>query len=119
MINALAKEIHANSVAKGFKHDNIPTMLLLAISELTEAMEADRSDKHTAEPTFISEKVEALINPSYFRAYVKDTFEDELADAAIRIFDIAAALSIDLEFHIRAKMNYNATRTFKHGGKKY
>lgn len=117
MINALAKEIHANSVSKGFKHDNIPTMLILAISELTEAMEADRN--YRIANIRESEQEEAVNNASYFEAYVKDTFEDELVDAMIRIMDIAESRGIDLEFHIRAKMNYNATREFKHGNKKY
>jgi NTP pyrophosphatase (non-canonical NTP hydrolase) len=49
---------------------------------------------------------------------VKDTFEDELADAAIRIFDLAHSKGIDLQKHIEAKMRYNATREHMHG-KKY
>jgi NTP pyrophosphatase (non-canonical NTP hydrolase) len=50
-----------------------------------------------------------------FAKDVKDTFEDELADAVIRIADLCGYLNIDLESHIKAKMRYNETRPHKHG----
>ena len=112
-----------------------------------------------------------------FKSYVKDTFEDEIADTVIRICDfcgwygvqlgkglkiqtkpkghfdsdlvsidklitanydivekdflstsltcllgilesIAEVYNFDLEQHINLKINYNATRGYKHGGKK-
>jgi NTP pyrophosphatase (non-canonical NTP hydrolase) len=53
-----------------------------------------------------------------FSKLVKDTFEDEIADAVIRLFDMSAGLGIDLESHIMAKLRYNANRPKMHG-KKY
>ena len=53
-----------------------------------------------------------------FKEYVKDTFEDELADVMIRVMDLAAFKGINLEQHILAKMRFNAMREHKHG-KKY
>lgn len=50
--------------------------------------------------------------------FVKDTLEDELADALIRLLDLTAHLGIDIERHIELKMQYNALRPYKHG-KKY
>lgn len=49
---------------------------------------------------------------------IKDTFEDEIADAVIRLFDLAKGLGIDLEWHIQQKMEFNKTRERMHG-KKY
>lgn len=41
----------------------------------------------------------------------------ELADAMIRIMDTAKHYGIDLQAEIEAKMTYNTTRAFRHGGK--
>jgi NTP pyrophosphatase (non-canonical NTP hydrolase) len=50
-----------------------------------------------------------------FENYIKNSFEDELADVVIRIMDLCGYLHIDLEAHILAKMQYNATREKLHG----
>ena len=44
-----------------------------------------------------------------------DTFEDELADTAIRLFDLCGGLGIDLEKQIEWKMSFNKTREKLHG----
>jgi NTP pyrophosphatase (non-canonical NTP hydrolase) len=41
----------------------------------------------------------------------------ELADAVIRLFDLAAYFGIDLADAIRVKMAFNDSRPFMHGGK--
>lgn len=41
----------------------------------------------------------------------------ELADIIIRVGDDAGALGIDLAAELRAKLDYNRTRSHKHGGK--
>lgn len=41
----------------------------------------------------------------------------ELADIIIRVCDDAGALGIDLAAELRAKLDYNRTRSHKHGGK--
>jgi len=53
-----------------------------------------------------------------FENWIKDTFEDELADIMIRVMDLAAFKGVNLEKHIKVKMRYNALRPHKHG-KKY
>ncbi len=53
-----------------------------------------------------------------FEVAIKNSFEDELADVMIRVMDLAAFKGIDLEYHIKMKMAYNAMREHKHG-KKY
>jgi NTP pyrophosphatase (non-canonical NTP hydrolase) len=109
---------------QGFhKKINIGEKLMLIVSELSEAMEADRNGKYCIDPVLMNgnklvgydpEKVKVL---AYNQA-VKGTVEEEIADAIIRICDLAGILKIDLDWHVRAKMAYNETRPYKHG-KKY
>lgn len=82
--------------------------LMLVVSEIAEAMEGHRKNLQDAHlPQF-------------------DSVEVELADALIRIFDLAAAMRLRLGDAFVAKMAYNAVRTdHTHaarkadGGKKY
>jgi NTP pyrophosphatase (non-canonical NTP hydrolase) len=136
-ISTLSKEIHENAKAKGFwdKERNLGEMLMLIVSEIAEAMEADReSNFYNAETRYrrwdsvndnlrakwawdvVEHNQDAWVN--WFRSEVKNTFEDELADTCIRIFDLAYARGIDLQWHIEQKMRYNTTREHMHG-KKY
>lgn len=100
-------------------------MLCLIHSEVSEALEADRKDKY-ADNHYLQEmeaggydwKNSELSFRSAFETSVKNTFEDELADIMIRVMDLAAYKCVDLEFHIRQKMQYNSLREHKHG-KKY
>lgn len=125
-ITELCTLAHENAVEKGFydKPLETGTLLMLIVSELGEALEADRKGRRTSfnyahvwnewinDPVCASEKEEAL---KCFKRDIKDTFEDELADAVIRIADLAGYLKIDLEAHVKAKMRFNATRERLHG----
>lgn len=64
--------------------------LCLVISELSEAVEADRIDRH-ADLAKFNEAINGPECEIAFKYYIKDTVEDELADAAIRILDLAGA----------------------------
>lgn len=118
-IKEVSEKIYSNNKAKGFWDEkrNIGEMLMLVTSELAEALEADRKDRHANIPAFEQHRVDYEEFEHGFKQHIKDTFEDELADAAIRIFDIAQGLGIDLEYHIEQKMIYNSTRPYKHGKK--
>lgn len=134
MINELAKEIHENARNKGFwdYERNTGEMLMLIVSEVSEAMEADRegnyfnsetrlrSNRHEYSTGWAFDIVDSIPEAwnNWFRQEVKNSFSDELADAMIRIMDLAFHRNIDLEWHIKAKMKYNATRPHMHG-KKY
>ena len=75
-----------------FIEQMVPTKLMLIVSEVAEAMEAHRKglkDSHLPERSGV---------------------EVELADAVIRIFDLAGALRFDLGGAIAEKMAYNAQR---------
>jgi len=128
-LNCLAEDIFSNAKNKGF-HDNpreVGTMLMLIVSELSEALEADRVDKEIFDmPTRIEDcyvllekaKEDESFNDSFkmcFAGRVKDSFEDEIADALIRILDLCGSRGIDISSHVNLKMYYNSLREHKHG----
>lgn len=128
-LNELAKIINTRAHEKGFweNSDNpyaIPTKLMLIVSELSEALEADRIGRYARIDEY--ERQMAAMNfirfsefdPDQFVFYIKDSFEDEIADTFIRLLDLVGQLGIDIEKHIELKMQYNQTRPNKHG-KKY
>lgn len=54
-----------------------------------------------------------------FETYVKDSIQDELADAIIRLLAFCGENNIDIEKHVELKHQYNQLRGFKYGGKKF
>jgi NTP pyrophosphatase (non-canonical NTP hydrolase) len=123
-IKEVSQRIYENNVAKGFWDEkrNIGEMLMLVVSELSEGLEADRK-KRFADVALFKDWMKASEGMEYDQQYfktcfektIKDTFEDEIADAVIRLFDIAYGLGIDLPLHIDLKMKYNVTRQRLHG----
>ena len=131
-IKELQKEIHQNNVAKGFWEDketnNVPELLMLCVSELSEALEAHSKGRMNRLRVFnqdlgyarvtIEDFTEGNENLRWlknrFETEIKDTFEDEIADTVIRLLDLSEGLGIDLETHIRLKLQYNKTRPYKH-----
>ena len=72
--------------------DRVPEKLCLIHSEVSEALEGDRKnlqDSHLPH---------------------RKAFEVELADAVIRIFDLAGATGLDLGMAMKEKLEYNKTR---------
>ncbi len=91
---------------------------MLVVSELSEALEAHRKDRFANWEQFRQDIMDGVEKDDAFRNNIKDTFEDEIADAMIRLFDLSGALGISIEDHIMAKLKYNRNRPHKHG-KKY
>jgi len=127
-IQELTELAHKNSISKGFwdQEFNMGQSLMLIVSEVSEALEADRKDQF-ANMKLFNKMMEGWDEGHYaydnafkmaFVAHIKNTVEDELSDAVIRIMDLAAYKGIDLERHIKLKMKYNSMREYKHG-KKY
>ena len=103
-IKQLCKLSHQGAVAKGFwdKDRNEGELIALIHSELSEALEGLRHD-----------------NPPSDHIPQFSAVEEELADAMIRIADMAEAKGYRLEEAIKTKLEYNKTREYMHGGKKF
>lgn len=118
-LNQSAQVIFQNNKEKGFwdNERNVGELLMLVTSELGEAMEAHRKGKmtvkHQLDYFFASQDYSDKMD--VFKENVKDTFEDEIADAVIRLLDLSAGLGIDLEKHINAKVQFNKSRERLHG----
>ena len=126
-LNESAKIIFQNNKEKGFwdNERNVGELLMLITSELGEAMEAHRKghfakmdvyettkEKHFAN---VDTSAKNVIATTTFQSCIKDSFEDEIADAVIRLLDLSAGLGIDLEKHINLKVQYNKSRERLHG----
>lgn len=106
-ITDVVRNAHANAVEKGWWKNNtfnIPEKLALIHSEVSEALEAYRDNEMV----------------TYFNSPNKKPlgFPSELADIVIRIADLCGRMGINLEYEVDLKMDYNRTRSFRHGGKK-
>jgi len=92
--NEYSKECYQTAKDHGFWDMNlylltVPTKIALIMSELGEALEADRKgdNEHLAE---------------------------EIADTFIRLFDLCGYLNLDIEEIINKKMEVNKNRPFRH-----
>lgn len=99
-LNELKDKAYKTSCDHGF-HDadwSNGHFLCLVVSELMEAVEADRKGNHF--PADEIEEYNSLqkdeFHVSAFKNYIKDTVQDELADAVIRLLDLAGFRKIDL-----------------------
>lgn len=91
MLNDLAKDIHSDNVIAGWwvpfpnKRDRAETALMLSVTEIAEATEGWRKD---------------LMDDHLPRHKM---FDVELADAAIRLLDLAGAYDLDLS-HLETRI---------------
>ena len=100
-ISRLIREAGETARSKGFHHGRlhddaeVPRLLCLIHSEISEAMEAHRND-------------EGL-----------ERIAEEMADVMIRVADFAYWLNLPLAQAIDEKLEKNRNREYKHGGKRY
>lgn len=96
--NKLAEEAHENAVKHGFCETKVSNehCLMLVITEIAEMVEADRKGIDADIEAF--EKYESRIAfDENFERHIKNTLEDEMADIAIRLFDLAGALGVNFD----------------------
>ncbi len=101
-ISDIQRKVHKTAVEHGWweKPRPVGEVLMLMVTELAEAMEAYRAGNPE------SDKI-----PGYSK------LEEELADVIIRLLDFAAGFDLDIAGAVAAKMAYNETRPYRHGGK--
>lgn len=92
--DSLCVRAYQNAVNHGFHEQNYRDYhyMMLIVTEISEAVNADRKGKYANRTMFEKNFDTPQTNPeSHWRfcyeVFIKDTVEDEFADAAIRIFD--------------------------------
>lgn len=102
-LNELRDKAYRCAVKHGWHEEEYSNehFLCLVISELMEAVEADRSEKHTNRDIFeYYMKQRRRDDEEFMYAFkhdIKDSVEDELADACIRLLDLAGLRGYDLD----------------------
>lgn len=86
-----AKEIHDNATAHGWHEEkHSPEHYLgLIMTEVAEAVEADRKDRRVNEDAYLSQFVG---HNTWYQNFVKGTVEEEFSDIVIRLLDMGADL---------------------------
>ena len=108
-LNELRDEAHQNAKDHGWHDEKVHPLAAHALihSEISEATEEVRS-RIGAEEAY------------YYGHNGKPEGEAvELADAVIRIADYFGLKGWDLDTIVKIKMDYNRTRPYRHGGKRY
>lgn len=108
-IQELIQQAHNTALEKGWWKDenrSFGEQLMLMVTELAEVMEEFRT--------------KGLTNP-YNMIYFKDDKPEgiavEFADLLIRVADTCGRYNIPLEEALNLKLEYNKTRSYRHGGK--
>ena len=108
-LNELRDEAYSIAKANGWHEEEHSDShwLMLIITEIAEAVQADRKDKHadvdqfkeyqTYYGSFLPSKgTQEIRFREDFEAYIKNSVEDELADVVIRCLDLCGLQDIDL-----------------------
>lgn len=91
------------SDVQGFTQKNFATDCMLVVTELAEAVEADRNT------------VKCAIIPNSEHIPEFTGVEEELVDVLVRIFHMASKYNLAIGPAFVAKMQFNFTRPVKHG----
>ncbi len=132
VVTLLQQEIEEGAPTRGV---NLSELLALVHSEVSEALESYRNSK--LNPCSIYSYSDATTYPAYpagnsipisvLRAEGEVGYDptgktegvaSELADVIIRIFDISKRIGIPTFKAMKLKMQFNMTRSYRHGGKR-
>lgn len=94
--NEFAYKAHKNAQEKGFWKERLSNehCLMLVVTEIAECVEADRKGKK-ANRLFYSMDLPIVFGD--YELHIKGSVEDEMADIAIRLADLAGALGLDFD----------------------
>ena len=98
-LNKLRDEAFEIAKAHGWHDEELPdeTYLMLIITEIAEAVQADRKNLHADVEAF--KKYDEIIDfKENFERQIKTTVEEELSDVVIRCLDLAGLRGIDLHY---------------------
>lgn len=104
-LNELRDKAYQNAVDHGFYDAGRPTVADYCANlhgEVSELWEAHRKGK---------------LLDQCDKPVPLNCLEEELADIIIRCCDMAGAMQVDLDRAVAEKMAFNATRSYRHGGK--
>lgn len=128
-LNKLRDEAYQNAVEHGWHDEDLSDehFLCLVISELMEAVQAERKGKRSDVAKFnewqgnnipFSEETRVRRFQEDFEAYIKDSVEDELSDVCIRMLDLAGLLGVSflgVKFPLKIRdeiYKYKSQKTF-------
>ena len=120
-LDELASLCHSDAVALGWydtgKQRTDLESIMMMVTELAEAVEELRKPNPQIE--YHNQEIDPVVgligpcNPKPEGVGV------ELADCLIRLLDYCAYKDIDIEGIVERKLNYNITRGYRHGNKRY
>lgn len=116
-LNELRDEALRIATEHGFKDASIPEDIALMHSELSEALEDFRDGKLPHELLYET-PIGLKTTPEPNMRCKPVGIPSEMADVIIRVLHFCGKHGIDIERAVEEKMAYNASRPFKHGGKK-
>jgi len=119
-LNDWRNDIYAMAIQQGYHgeyQDDLCRKLMLVNCELCEAVEAERKGRKPKDTAIKTSRYKASVKE--FDKKYKGAIEEEIADAIIRLFDIAGMIDMDLDWWISAKMNYNLSMSREGKKKRY
>ena len=99
-LNKLRDEAYSIAKANGWHEEehNDSHWLMLIITEIAEAVQADRKDKHAYKDKFLASLKpddDGEMFSTLFGQYIKNSVEDELGDVIIRCLDLCGVKGLD------------------------
>ena len=116
-LNAIADAVHALAWQKGWhsKDEDMDAFLERACNNLHDEVSELHEAWRNGDLYKLCDKAEKMrengIEPL-------TCIEEEMADIVIRVLDNARKFGVDIQSAVERKHAYNATRAFRHGGKK-